>query len=164
MDDPLRARAADLRDAIRLALRDLDRLADEARAARPRVTPEAQVLEVYGAGAIAHGYYTHLERVFERIVRDLNSAPLEGPDWHRRLLLAMTLDRPGARPALFSAGTADLLDELLRFRHLFRNLYVLDLDPRRIGDVLDRLIAIHTEVSTSLNAFDVFLAGVAARA
>lgn len=164
MVDPLRARAADLRDAIRLALRDLDRLAEEARTARPRITGDAAHLEVYGAGAIAHGYYTHVERVFERIVRDLNSAPLEGPDWHRRLLQAMTLDRPGARPAVLPASAAAKLDELLRFRHLFRNLYVLDLEPGRIGDVLDRLISVHAEVSKSLTAFDAFLAQVAEQA
>jgi len=79
-------RAAELRDAIRLTLRDLDILAQRAGDARSRLTPEADCLTCYGAGALIQGYYTHLERVFERIARDLNSVPLEGPDWHRRLL------------------------------------------------------------------------------
>ncbi|MBI3183033.1 MAG: hypothetical protein HYZ28_12925 [Myxococcales bacterium] len=86
MSDALKATAADLLDSIRIALRDLDRLAAEVVSARGRITAASPQLQLYGGGALAHGYYTHLERVFERIARDLNSAPLPGPDWHHRLL------------------------------------------------------------------------------
>src|SRR6185295_15381108 len=113
--------------------------------------------ELYGAAALAQGYYTHFERVLELIARDLNSAPLEGPDWHRRLLQSMTLDRPGARPALLTPELAASLDELLRFRHVFRNVYVLDLDGQRIVAVLERAEAVHRPVNEALSRFAGFL-------
>jgi hypothetical protein len=77
----------------------LGRLAERIRAALSRISsPNPDPLEVFGAGAFINGYYSHLERSFERIVRDLNSAPAECPDWHRRLLRSMTVERTGVRP------------------------------------------------------------------
>ncbi|MFZ5471509.1 MAG: hypothetical protein ACOZIN_18955 [Myxococcota bacterium] len=127
MNDALRAKASDLRDSALLAIRDLNRLASEVRAARQRVHATSTQLELYGAGALVHGYYTHLERLFERVARDLNSVPLDGPDWHRRLL------------------------------HLFRNLYVLDLDGVRILAVLERVDSVHEHMREAIEKFIEFL-------
>jgi hypothetical protein len=157
MAESVPGRAADLRDAVLLAARDLDRLSAELDTARARVTASSPQLELYGAAALAHGYYTHLERVFERIARDLNSAPHAGPDWHRRLLDAMTLERPGVRPAVIAPSLAVELDELLRFRHLFRNLYVLDLDGERVVALVARIARVHPAVRQSLDQFKGFL-------
>jgi hypothetical protein len=155
--DALRAKAADLRDSLLIASRDLDRLAREISSARAVVKPSSSQLELFGAAAMVHGYYTHLERLFERVARDLNSAPLDGPDWHRRLLQSMTIDRPGIRPAVLAPELAVLLDELLRFRHLFRNLYVLDLDGARIVAMLERVEAVHAPLRDAFSAFRAFL-------
>jgi hypothetical protein len=157
VDDALRAKADDLRDSIELVLRDLERLGEEIGRAHVRISAGSEQLELYGAGALAHGYYTHLERAFERVARDLNSAPLAGPDWHRRLLQAMTLDKPGIRPALLSVELAERLDELLRFRHLFRNMYVLNLDGARIVAVLERALSVRAPVRDALQRFSGFL-------
>jgi len=158
MGELLKRRAADLHDAISLALRDLDVLVQRVRDARSRTASETEdQLVAFGGGALVQGYYTRLERIFERVARDLNSSPLEGPDWHRRLLRSMTLDRPGVRPPLLEPKLVDDLDELLRFRHLFRNLYVLDLDFARIGVLFDAVIAIHPKISTALQEFAEFL-------
>lgn len=157
MGELLERRVADLRDTITLALRDFDKLAERVRAARPQINAETGQLAVYGAAALVQGYYTHLERVFERIARDLNASPLDGPDWHRRLMRSMTLDRPGVRPPVIESEMTQNLDELLRFRHLFRNLYVLDLDPERVARLLDALIALHPAVVSALEKFSTFL-------
>lgn len=157
MGDGVATKAADLRDAVLIGLRDLDRLVVEVKNARATVTASSSQLELYGAGALAHGYYTHFERVLERIARDLNSGPLAGPDWHRRLLQSMTLDRPGVRPPVVPAEQLARLDELLRFRHLFRNLYVLDLDGDRIVAVLALVESLHPVLRQSLVAFVGFL-------
>jgi hypothetical protein len=44
----------------------------------------------------------------------------------------MTLDIPGVRPPLLRRETAHVLDEFLRFRHLFRNLYGFELEWSRV--------------------------------
>ena len=50
------------------------------------------------------------------------------------------------RPPVLSDELAVRLDDLLRFRHVFRNLYVLDLDERRIRQLMDDLLELHSEV------------------
>lgn len=147
----------DLTQSLTIAGRDLERLAERLRAARERISTTADDLEVYGAAALISGYSSHLERMFERIVRDMNSAPLEGPDWHRRLLRSMTAERPGIRPAVIDVRLAERLDELLAFRHLFRNLYVLDLRHERVADLLELVCGLHDAVMTSLADFRKFL-------
>ena len=83
----------------------------------------------------------------------MNSAPLEGPDWHRRLLRSMTTERSGVRPAVLDIALAERLDELLAFRHHFRNLYVLDLRGERVADLLELVQRLHGEVVDDLRGF-----------
>ena len=45
----------------------------------------------------------------------------------------MTLDIEGLRPRLLSEQAYDSLDELRRFRHLFRSAYRLRLDAERLA-------------------------------
>lgn len=152
--------AADLIESLAISARDLARIAERIGAARERLGKIDDSLEVYGAAALISGYYSHLERAFERIVRDLNSAPLDGPDWHRRLLLSMTVERPGIRPAVIDVDLGESLDELLAFRHLFRNLYVLDLRVERVADLARLTLDLHGRVTDSLASFHRFLAGL----
>ena len=53
--------------------------------------------------------------------------------WHVELLRRMTLDIEGFRPPLISQSAYDALDELRRFRHLFRSAYRIHLDPERLA-------------------------------
>jgi hypothetical protein len=156
--DPRNRIVADLAETLDVAARDIDRIAERIDAARSRIRTGADSLEVYGAAALIGGYYSHLERAFERIVRDLNSAPLEGPDWHRRLLRSMSVERLGVRPAVLDVTTAERLDELLAFRHLFRNLYVLDLRAERVADLLALVAELHPTISKSIRDFAALLA------
>ncbi|MGB9887889.1 MAG: hypothetical protein ACPLRW_12990, partial [Moorellales bacterium] len=43
--------------------------------------------------------------------------------WHKQLLNRMTLEVPEVRPPVISKDLARTLDEYLRFRHVFRNVY-----------------------------------------
>lgn len=163
MDERIARLAGDLHDGAELTRRDLGRLAEGLRAAAIRLAAMRDPLELLGAAALVQGYYTLAERFFERVARDLNATPSEGPDWHRRLLRAMTLDRPGVRPAILNDALAVRLDELLRFRHLFRNVYVLELDAVRVSRVVDGALGLHAELDASLGAFQSFLAEVTRR-
>lgn len=163
MDERIARLAGDLHDGAELTRRDLGRLSEGLRAANIRLAAKQDPLEVLGAAALVQGYYTIAERFFERVARDLNAAPAEGPDWHRRLLRSMTLDRPGIRPAILREALADRLDELLRFRHLFRNVYVLVLDAVRVSEVVNSALRLHEDLEVALRAFQSFLAEVARR-
>ena len=87
---------------------------------------------------IVTGYYLHnLYNAFESIFRLVAEAfENDVPDptrWHRLLLERMGREIEGVRPRLLSDGSVQALDELRRFRHLFRHLYQADLKPEGVA-------------------------------
>jgi hypothetical protein len=50
-------------------------------------------------GSILHDFYTGVERIFIRIAEELGEGLPRGEHWHRDLLLVMTLELEGIRPA-----------------------------------------------------------------
>jgi hypothetical protein len=102
-------------------------------------------------GVNLHAYYTALETLFERVARLLDDELPAGPNWHRDLLLQMRITLPSIRPAVLDEAVIDDLDELRKFRHFFRNAYVLELDPKRTVDHGTRLVRSHAQVALGIN-------------
>lgn len=119
-------------------------------------------LEIRGAGDLVHDFYSGAEKAFEHIATTIDGGLPEGPSWHRRLLESMECEIPTVRPAVLSAATAGALDEYLRFRHLFRNLYGFELDWARIEPLLSAIQAVHQGLERDIEAFERVLAGIAA--
>ncbi|MGH7859119.1 MAG: hypothetical protein ACREQY_17470 [Candidatus Binatia bacterium] len=143
---------------IRDDLVNLERLVAEAVAASTRFAEaEPSRLELRGIGAIVHDFYTGIERLFETIAPELNGGIPASPSWHRELLQNMTLDLPGIRPPVVTKATAHLLGELLRFRHLFRNVYGFDLEWARLGALLGRLPVAGRALRQDVERFLAFL-------
>jgi HepT-like protein len=122
---------------------------------------EPPLRELRGIGAILHDFYTGIEHLFERIAPELNGGVPAGPSWHRELLENMTLELPGVRPPLLRAETAHALDEFLRFRHLFRNLYGFELLWPKVRALLEQLSPTWEEVDADLDRFLAFLEAAA---
>jgi hypothetical protein len=106
-----------------------------------------------------HSFYTGLERLFETIVRDCDGARAHPPEWHRELLMATSVERPGVRPQILSETAYRQLDEYRAFRHLFRHLYTHQIDPRRIFALMETLEATWKLVREDLVRFVAFLEG-----
>ncbi len=146
---------------------DVDRSALEARAAEaqellgawsrsgslPR--PELIVLAVN-----LHGYYTALEAIFERVAKLLDEEMPTGPYWHLELIEQMRTAVPGLRPEILPGSVVEDLQELRKFRHFFRNAYVLDLDPAAVRGHAERLGRIHPDVVSHLATFRAHLDGM----
>jgi len=69
----------------------------------------------------------------------------------------MTLDIEGLRPHLLSEQAYDSLDELRRFRHLFRRAYRLRLDVDRLALVRRKAQALERIYQADIERFLVFL-------
>jgi hypothetical protein len=154
---------------VRLAAalrRHRERIASLAAEARQTLADFAEreppLLELRGMGAILHDFYTGIEQVFATIAPELNGGLPAGAAWHRQLLTNMTLDLPGVRPPVLRAETAQALDEFLRFRHLFRNVYGFELEWPRVRVLLARLPTVWTEVDSDFERFLTFLDAAAA--
>jgi hypothetical protein len=82
-----------------------------------------------------HNFYTGCERIFQIIASELNGGLSSSYDWHRRLLIRMA-NPQAERPAVLTPETAKRLEEYLAFRHVVRNIYGFELDPRRLDNLL----------------------------
>jgi len=96
-------------------------------------------------GYTIHNVYGVMESYCLRVAKFFENG-LEGESCHRELLRRMTLEIPTLRPALLSAETYLLVDELRSFRRLFRNLYARPLDP-------DRTRLVQAKVGPAASAF-----------
>ena len=102
-------------------------------------------------GYTLHNLYTAFESYFLRIAKFFENN-LDQGGWHSSLLERMTLDIEGVRPSLFDLEFSNKIGELMRFRHLFRNLYKTPLIPQKVlfanqyaKEVLDDFIPFHEQ-------------------
>ncbi|MGH7491267.1 MAG: hypothetical protein ACREOO_02605 [bacterium] len=68
-------------------------------------------------------FYTVCERILILIDREASGNLAPRVDWHSRLLLESSTPLPGMRPAIISTTSCKLLQKLLAFRNLKRNIY-----------------------------------------
>ncbi len=69
----------------------------------------------------------------------------------------MTLNIDGVRPALFDTNFSMRIEELLKFRHVFRNLYKTPLIPENVLFVQKAAQGIDHDFDTYHILFDRFL-------
>jgi hypothetical protein len=104
-----------------------------------------------------HSYYTLLESLLERVVVALEGQTPGGPSSHAALLKHASRSLETVRPALVRAASLDALDELRRFRHLFRHAYAFDLSFAKMRPALAALGAVHRDIDEDLTQLTAFL-------
>ena len=139
-----------LRAALESRREELHRLAERIRERRPGFadTPEGVDSMAYQL----HNLYGGFEQLFEEIAGTFENQ-VEGESYHTGLLRRMKLRIEGIRPALLSPETEEILDELRRFRHLFRHAYTADLDPLKVGEIADRVTELRERFDADLDGF-----------
>jgi hypothetical protein len=75
-------------------------------------------------GTVLKDFYDGVERIFKHIAAALNEPLPSGEEWHEQLLEKMSQPTENRKPVI-SQDLKDALDEFLRFRHLFRSIYVV---------------------------------------
>ncbi len=104
-----------------------------------------------------HNLYAGLERVFELIAAELDGGVLGSDSWHTDLLRQMSLNLPSIRLPVLQPGTARRLDEYRKFRHLVQDAYAFNLDPARVGHLVDDLPDLWRQLRLELVDFSQFL-------
>ncbi len=104
-----------------------------------------------------HNLYCAFESIFERIAQTFGNQIADRAGWHADLLRRMTLDIEGVRPRVLSAPAYDSLDELRRFRHVFRSAYRLRLDADRLALVYRKAQALEHVYRADIERFLAFL-------
>ena len=117
--------------------REIDRIANRVEERRRQFDREAAA-EVDSLAYQLHNLYSAFEQVFEEVARFFENR-VDEARYHADLIRRMQLEIRGIRPALLSEATASDLDELRRFRHLFRHAYATDLDPDKVASLADKV-------------------------
>ncbi|MBC8446799.1 MAG: hypothetical protein H8D78_03525 [Chloroflexi bacterium] len=97
---------------------------------------DASEEELIVAAYRLHNLYNAFESIFQNIAVTFENTLDDAARWHAQLLQRMRLDVMPVRPAVIDETAYDALDELRRFRHLFRYAYDVELDPQRLRLVL----------------------------
>lgn len=118
------------------------------------LTSQEQVITV---AYYLHNLYCAFESIFQRVAEVFENQVPDRTAWHVGLLHRMTLDIEGIRPHLISSTAFDSLDELRRFRHLFRSAYRLRLDPERLALVRRKARALEAVYQADMDRFLGFL-------
>ncbi len=107
-----------------------------------------------------HNFYSGCERIFKLIASEVNGVISQNLDWHKRLLNQMTLEISGVRPAVISPATRVVLEELLNFRHVVRNIYGFELKPERVEELVAITIALFPGFAGEVKTFNAFLLNI----
>jgi len=99
------------------------------------ITHEEQAIVI---GYYLHNLYNAFESIFQRVAETFENDIVDSSRWHTLLLRRMTLDIEDVRPRLLSGETYQCLDELRRFRHLFRSTYTSSSDVERLRLVVQK--------------------------
>lgn len=102
-------------------------------------------------------FYMGIERTFSFIAKEIDGVIPSSENWHIKLLRQMSIEIPAIRPAVISQETYDLLNNFRGFRHVARNLYVYDLDAKRIIEIGNQVDLCYQRLSQDIERFNVFL-------
>lgn len=131
--------SGDLRTEVEFELAELQRLIEPCtRLAGLPPDAELDPLELGGAGAMLHSFYSGVENVLTRIALATSGALPDGPHWHRQLLQAAAIGDQ-TRQAILDDSTARFLDEYLAYRHAFRHSYMHRLAWERMAHLVQGL-------------------------
>ena len=113
--------------------------------------------QVIVVGYYLHNLYMAFEHVFERVAEAFENHIADKSQWHAQLLRRMSLDIPDMRPHLIDSQSYECLDELRRFRHVFRSAYTIKLDRDRLQLVIRRARRLQALYPGELMQFRQFL-------
>jgi len=147
----------DLAIKILAELNDLSSLAERAAQGWEKAQKSADDYYLDGVALNLHGFYSGLERIFERIASRIDNVYPSGPNWHCELLNQISIEIPGIRPPVLSAELRERLEEYRGFRHVVRHVYSHHLNPEKIEQLAVKLPAVYTAIKSELTIFAEFL-------
>lgn len=89
-------------------------------------------------GYYLSGLYSNFEDIFLKVAKEFENKLEEPTKWHLEILNRMALEIEEIRPPLISKRSKACLDELRKFRHVFRFSYSYELDWEKMLIVIKR--------------------------
>lgn len=121
-----------LTERVRQELLELDQVVTRLSEAWQRARRSGDDFYLDSVALNLHGFYSGIERIFERLAETLDGKLPQGENWHQALLVQMSREVTGIRPAVISLQTLKRLDEYRGFRHVVRNVYTFHFDEAKL--------------------------------
>ena len=104
-----------------------------------------------------HSFYTGIERILEDIAREVDGSIPTGQNWHRDLLVQMSVAVPSTRPIVIQRNARNCLDEYRGLRHVIQNVYTFNLQPSRLRTLVEALPQCYDALVQDLGRLCAFL-------
>jgi hypothetical protein len=104
-----------------------------------------------------HNIYSAFEQMFEQVAKTFENNIEDLSKYHILLLKRMNIEIYKIRPQLISDEIFIVLNELRKFRHIFRHGYEYDLDQKRLLEISQQLIDNWAKINNDLTKFKIFL-------
>lgn len=137
--------------------KDLNTIVERAVQGWERAKTKNDEYYLDGVALNLHGFYSGLERIFEKIALAVDGSVPSGANWHRELLNQMSIEVPDIRPAVISDELRENLEGYLGFRHVVRNVYTYHLSPEKLEVLITQVQTVFAKAKTELTGFGEFL-------
>ena len=148
-----KSRIPELTAEIREEIGMLDSLVEAVTSVTMPEDPDSRIIYRESLALKIHNFYTGCERIFCKIASELDGGVPRSHDWHRRLLLSMSLELEDVRPAVISKSTAREFNDYLSFRHVIRNIYGFEIEERKLLPLISRLPVVWKQAKTDFHRF-----------
>jgi hypothetical protein len=145
---------------IQSELKDLSILTDRIKTAWQKARDTKDEFYLDSVALNLHGFYSGVERIFEKIASSIDGSVPSGLNWHQELLNQMAVEVPRIRPAVISVELKGSLEESRGFRHVVRNVYTYRLAPDKLKPLVKDINKVWKKINKELSAFAKFLRDV----
>jgi hypothetical protein len=145
---------------IQSELKDLSILTDRIKTAWQKARDTKDEFYLDSVALNLHGFYSGVERIFEKIASSIDGSVSSGLNWHQELLNQMAVEVPRIRPAVISVELKGSLEEYRGFRHVVRNVYTYRLAPDKLKPLVKDINKVWKKINKELSAFAKFLRDV----
>ena len=104
-----------------------------------------------------HNFYSGMEDLFKEVARIFENYVEDVQKFHMELFKRMKLSIEGVRPNLISETSFKFLNELRKFRHIFRHAYDYELDAKRVKELSQLLLDNFPLMKGDLSKFEAFI-------
>ena len=150
-------RGAVLAGRIMAELNEISILVDRVEKGMQKAKAQSDDFYIDSVALNLHGFYSGVERIFEKIAALIDESVPDGANWHQELLNQMSTEIPGVRPAAISVELKEKLEEYRGFRHVVRNVYTYHLDPNKLKPLVKNIKIVMKGLKKELSAFARFI-------
>ena len=140
-------------DEIEFQISEIDRLFSEYKLFFENMNYESpDIVQITVIANILHSFYNGVEKIFERILKDIDNYIPTGNKTHQEILNHIYKENEN-RPNIINNDTYISLNEYLGFRHFFRHSYSFQFKWEKMKPLNDNLFKTWHELKEQLNKY-----------